>query len=127
MSALNVDLVQLQVDLAVLMQSATLHSLPYIPDSISTTTACVRPGSPWVDFHATFDAVVVNLEVILLVGKNIDSDWQATLAGLISSGQVVDAIETDPRFQVNSAGPLGTTTVGDTEAGSIILSVSALP
>jgi hypothetical protein len=112
----------------------------FVPDSISMITAVVLPGDPYVDYHGTFGdgrRATINLEVLLLLPKNVDFDWQAKLDDLCSTGtlesvSVIDVIEDDRTLAISgltcrviAAHGWGTTTVNAVEYGSIRFSVQA--
>ena len=119
-------LTQLRRDLAMLVKDFVADAYAFVPDSVNSLTACVRPGMPYIDHHATFDASNVNLEVLFLVPKLAAEDWQETLDSLLADDSIAQAIETDPRFQTGPVTGWGVITIndGDVFYGSAVLPVS---
>lgn len=112
----------------------------HVPDSITTLSAVVVPGDPYLEYHGSLGPgglVVVNLEVLLLAQKAVAKVAQQKLDALLFTGgddqrSVVDAIDNDRTLglgsgvaaQVGTARGWGITTVNEIGHWSVRLGVT---
>lgn len=118
-----------------------IQGTSYVPDSVEMVTAAVVPGDPYVDYLGQFgpgeQVGTINVDVVVVVPKNMDFDWQQKLDELVSagSGSVVTAINSDRTLgglavdtTVETAhGWTGQTDINGVLYGSVRLRVSILP